>query len=90
MAAERINILLVDDQPSKLISHQAVLAELGENLLTATSARQAFEILLKNEIAVVLIDVCMPETDGFDLAAMISGASALQENSDHFHLGHPF
>ena len=73
MATEKINVLLVDDQPSKLMSHQAVLGELGENLLTATSARQAFEILLKNEIAVVLIDVCMPETDGFELAAMIQG-----------------
>ena len=71
MAAEQVNILLVDDQPSKLISHKAVLDNLGETLLTATSARQAFEILLKNEIAVVLIDVCMPETDGFELAGMI-------------------
>lgn len=71
MATDKVNILLVDDQPSKLISHEAVLDGLGENLLTATSARQAFEILLKNEIAVVLIDVCMPETDGFELAAMI-------------------
>ena len=71
MATDKINILLVDDQPSKLMSHEAVLGELGENLLTATSAREAFEILLKNEVAVVLIDVCMPETDGFELAAMI-------------------
>ena len=71
MAADKVNILLVDDQPSKLISHKAVLDDLGESLLTATSARQAFEVLLKNEIAVVLIDVCMPETDGFELAAMI-------------------
>ncbi|HZD92432.1 MAG TPA: HWE histidine kinase domain-containing protein [Pseudolabrys sp.] len=68
---DKVNILLVDDQPAKLISHTAVLNELGENLLTATSARQAFEVLLKNEIAVVLIDVCMPDTDGFELAAMI-------------------
>lgn len=71
MVPDKVNILLVDDQPAKLISHQVVLGDLGENLLTATSAQQAFEILLKNEIAVVLIDVCMPETDGFELAAMI-------------------
>lgn len=71
MARDKVNILLVDDQPAKLVSHKAVLENLGENLLAATSARQAFEILLKNEIAVVLIDVCMPETDGFELAAMI-------------------
>jgi PAS domain S-box-containing protein len=71
MADGKVNILLVDDQPGKLISHQAVLKDLNENLLTAGSAREAFEVLLKNEIAVVLIDVCMPDTDGFELAGMI-------------------
>ncbi len=69
--SERVNILLVDDQQAKLLSHEAILAQMGENLLKATSARQAFEYLLKNEIAVVLIDVCMPDLDGFELAAMI-------------------
>ncbi|HEU5018949.1 MAG TPA: response regulator [Pseudolabrys sp.] len=73
MVNDKVNILLVDDQPAKLISHQAVLQELGQNLLCASSAREAFEILLKNEVAVILIDVCMPETDGFELAAMIQG-----------------
>lgn len=73
MTTDQVNILLVDDQASKLISHTAILNALGENILTATSARQAFEILLKNEIAVILVDVCMPETDGFELAAMIQG-----------------
>jgi signal transduction histidine kinase/ActR/RegA family two-component response regulator len=68
---ERVNILLVDDQQAKLLSHEAILAEIGENLLKAGSARQAFEYLLKNEIAVILIDVCMPDLDGFELAAMI-------------------
>lgn len=71
MNDSKVNILLVDDQPGKLISHKAVLKDLNENLLTAGSAREAFEVLLKNEIAVVLIDVCMPDTDGFELAAMI-------------------
>jgi signal transduction histidine kinase len=70
-ASERVNILLVDDQQAKLLSHEAILAEIGENLLKATSASQAFEYLLKNEIAVILIDVCMPDLDGFELAAMI-------------------
>src|ERR1700688_4450053 len=68
---ERVNILLVDDQQAKLLSHEAILAEIGENLLKASSASQAFECLLKNEIALVLIDVCMPDLDGFELAAMI-------------------
>src|ERR1700723_993062 len=68
---ERVNILLVDDQQAKLLSHEAILEEIGENLLKGGSARQAFEYLLKNEIAVILIDVCMPDLDGFELAAMI-------------------
>jgi signal transduction histidine kinase len=70
-APERVNILLVDDQQAKLLSHEAILAEIGENLLKASSASQAFECLLKNEIALILIDVCMPDLDGFELAAMI-------------------
>jgi signal transduction histidine kinase/ActR/RegA family two-component response regulator len=70
-AAEKVNILLVDDSHAKLLSHEAVLAEVGENLLKASSARQAFEVLLKNEVALILIDVCMPDLDGFELAAMI-------------------
>ena len=69
--AEQANILLVDDQPGKLLSYEVILAELGENLLKANSANEALQYLLKNEIAVVLIDVCMPDLDGFELAAMI-------------------
>ncbi len=71
MGAEKVNILLVDDQPAKLLSYEVILEELGENLLKATSAQQALELLLKFDIAVILIDVCMPELDGFELAAMI-------------------
>jgi len=68
---EKVNILLVDDQPAKLLSYEVVLRELGENLIQASSATEALQILLKNEIAVVLVDVCMPDLDGFELAAMI-------------------
>jgi len=68
---DKVNILLVDDQPAKLLSYEVVLRELGENLIQAASATEALEILLKNEIAVVLVDVCMPDLDGFELAAMI-------------------
>ena len=70
-AGDKINILLVDDQPAKLLSYEVMLAELGENLIKASSAREALEQLLKTEIAVILVDVCMPEQDGFELAAMI-------------------
>ena len=68
---EKVNILMVDDQPGKLLSYEAILGDLGENLLKATSAREALEQLLKNEVAVVLMDVSMPELSGFDLADMI-------------------
>jgi len=68
---DKVNILLVDDQPAKLLSYETILAELGENLIKAASAREALEQLLKQEIAVILVDVCMPELDGFQLAAMI-------------------
>src|SRR6202023_1317793 len=71
MADDKINILLVDDQPAKLLSYEVILRDLGENLIKAASGREALEHLLKREIAVVLIDVCMPELDGFQLAAMI-------------------
>ncbi|NKF32994.1 response regulator, partial [Pseudomonas sp. BGM005] len=58
-----VNILLVDDQPAKLLSYEVILEELEENLIKAQSAREAFEHLLRTEIAVILVDVCMPEQD---------------------------
>ncbi len=70
-ANEKVNILMVDDQPAKLLSYEVMLGGLGENLIKATSAKAALEILLKTDIAVVLMDVSMPELDGFQLAAMI-------------------
>lgn len=67
----KVNILMVDDQPAKLLSYETILSELGENLIKARSAREALEFLLKLDIAVVLMDVSMPEMDGFELAEMI-------------------
>src|SRR5262245_8937072 len=68
---DRVNILLVDDQPSKLLTYEVILRELGDNLIKASSGKEALEQLLRNEIAVVLMDVSMPELDGFQLASMI-------------------
>lgn len=68
---EKVNILLVDDQPAKLLSYEVILSDLDENLIKANSAREALEQLLRNEIAIVLTDVSMPDLDGFELAAMI-------------------
>src|SRR5256885_15197793 len=67
----KVNILMVDDQPAKLLSYEVILSELDENLVKATSGREALEYLLKMDVAVVLMDVSMPEIDGFELASMI-------------------
>jgi signal transduction histidine kinase len=66
-----VNILLVDDNPAKLLGYQAILQELGENLLVAPSARVALEILLETDVALLLVDVVMPELDGFEFIEMI-------------------
>lgn len=67
----KVNILMVDDQPAKLLSYEAILGDLGENLIKAASGREALEYLLKTDVAVVLMDVSMPELDGFELADII-------------------
>src|SRR5260370_11090611 len=68
---DKVNILLVDDQPGKLLSYQAILGEVGENLVPAGSGREALQLLLKQEFALILLDVVMPEMDGFETAALI-------------------
>jgi signal transduction histidine kinase len=78
---DRVNILLVDDQPSKLLTYETILGELGETLITARSASEALECLLKNEIAVILIDVCMPDFDGYELSVMIRQHPRFQRTS---------
>jgi signal transduction histidine kinase len=70
-ATEKVNILMVDDHPDKLLTYEVILSELGENLIKASSGREALEQLLKNDIAVVLLDVSMPVQDGFELANTI-------------------
>src|SRR5579872_4854731 len=78
---DKINILMVDDQPGKLLTYEAILGELGQNLIKASSGREALEQLLKNDIAVVLMDVSMPELDGFELADMIRQHPRFQETA---------
>jgi signal transduction histidine kinase len=70
-ARRKLNILLVDDQPAKLLTYETMLSELNENLVKAQTAREALAHLLKEDVAVVLMDVNMPELDGFELATMI-------------------
>jgi len=80
-AEDKVNILMVDDQPGKLLSYEVILSELGQNLVKAGSAAQALEYLLKMDIAVILVDVCMPETDGFQLVSMIREHPRFQETA---------
>ena len=68
---ERVNILLVDDQPSRLLSYETILEDLGQNLVRAQSGEEALQRLLQDDFAVILLDVSMPGMDGFETAAMI-------------------
>jgi signal transduction histidine kinase len=70
-ATDKVNILLVDDQPARLLSYETILGELGQNLITARSGVEALARLMKDEFALVLLDVSMPGMDGFETAAMI-------------------
>jgi signal transduction histidine kinase len=76
-----VNILLVDDQPAKLLTYESILGELGENLIKVSSATEALECLLRQDVAVVLVDVVMPELDGYELAAMIRQHPRFQKTS---------
>lgn len=86
-ADSKVNILMVDDQPAKLLSYEVILSDLGENLIKATSASEALSILLKNDIAVVLMDVSMPDLDGFELADVIRQHPRFQKTAIIFISG---
>jgi len=68
---DRINILAVDDSADKLLALSAILSELGQNVVTATSGREALRQLLRQDFAVVLLDINMPGMDGFETAALM-------------------
>src|SRR2546430_2139757 len=70
-ANEKVNILLVDDQPARLLTYESVLSELGQNLVCAHSGLEALDKLMREEFAVVLLDVSMPGMDGFEAARLI-------------------
>jgi signal transduction histidine kinase len=83
----KVNILMVDDHPAKLLSYEVILQELGENLIKAASGREALAHLLQTDIAVILMDVNMPEIDGFELAAMIHQHPRYQQTAILFISG---
>jgi len=69
--AERMNILIVDDLPEKLLAYEAILEEMNQNLLMARSGEEALRLVLQNEFAVILLDVNLPGMDGFETASLI-------------------
>ena len=72
MDHEKVNILLVDDQPAKLLAYEVILKELGENLVIASSGREAVTLVESNpEIAIVLMDIMMPQMDGYQTIGVI-------------------
>src|SRR6186997_108614 len=68
---EKVNILMVDDSPDKLLAMESILVELGQNIVKARSGEEALRILLKQEFAIILLDVNMPGINGFETAQII-------------------
>src|SRR5262249_45946997 len=75
----KVDILLVDDQPTALLAMEATLGELGQNLVKATSASEALRHLLRRDFAVILLDVMMPIMDGFELARLIRARERMRK-----------
>ena len=84
-AEEKVNILIVDDRPDKLLAHETVLTELNQNLVRATSGKEALRCLLKQDFAVILLDVNMPGMDGFETAALIRQRQRSETTPIIFH-----
>jgi len=76
---DRVSILLVDDRPDKLLALEAILGDLGQNMVRAYSGREALRALLQQDFAVILLDVNMPMMDGFETAEMIRSRPRSQQ-----------
>ena len=71
LAPPKVKILIVDDRPANLLTLESILEDLGQDIVKATSGREALRFVLREDYAVILLDVKMPEMDGFETAAMI-------------------
>jgi two-component system sensor histidine kinase/response regulator len=76
--SDKVNILMVDDSPDKLLAMESVLAGLGQNLVKVNSGGEALRLLLKNDFALILLDVNMPIMDGFETAKLIRQRKSLE------------
>ena len=96
---DRVNILIVDDRPDKLIALEAALVELGENIVRARSGKEALRCLLQRDYGLILLDVNMPGMDGFETAALIRQrprseltpiifVSAINDSENHISRGY--
>lgn len=99
MNGEKANILLVDDNPANLLALEAILADLGENIVKANSGKEALRHLLREDFAAILMDVQMPEMDGFETAILIRDrqrskstpiifTTAIQKSENHVTRGY--
>ena len=86
-ANEKVSILLVDDQPARLLTYETILEDLGLNLVSVGSGLEALEKLMKIEFAVVLLDVSMPDMDGFEAAGLIHEHPRLEKTPIIFVTG---
>src|SRR5437763_2536124 len=73
MSNDKVNILVVDDVPEKLVVYRSILDDLGQNIITARSGTEALKQVLQHDFAVILLDVNMPDVDGFETATLIRG-----------------
>jgi len=81
---EKVKILLVDDNPDNLLSIEAALDSLNEDLVSAGSGTEALRYLLENDFAAILLDVKMPDMDGFETAELIRSRKSSQQTPIFF------
>src|SRR5687768_12649877 len=77
-SSDKVNILMVDDSPDKLLAMESALDGLGQHLVKVHSGNEALRILLKQEFALILLDVNMPGMDGFETAQLIRQRKSLE------------